>query len=231
MAQPFLISFSGLDGSGKTQLIVLLRRFLRRQGIPYLYIHSVSDSLANRIAKKIPIFKQVIAPKIVEVDKANDKDAPPKQKKIISRVSYAIRLFFLFIDALYLHLRLVYYSSNYSVIIFDRYVYDKLINLAFLRRRKKLIYSDFWVNIFPRPNLPLFLHVTPEDSLSRKQEAIDEGQDREYFIVKYGLFEEAKANWKLVNIDNSVLSLSEAKKKILSLFKKRFYRYIRNIKK
>ncbi|MFH1182973.1 MAG: hypothetical protein V1690_01790 [Candidatus Moraniibacteriota bacterium] len=228
MIHPFLISFSGLDGSGKTQLIVLLRRFLRRQGIPYLYIHSVSDSLANRIAKRIPSFKQAIAPRIVEVKKVNDQDAPPKQKKIISRFSYATRLFFLFIDALYLRLRLAYYSNNYSVIIFDRYIYDKLINLAYLRRRKGLIYSDFWVKMFPRPNLPLFLHINPEDSLARKHEAVDEGQDMEYFILKYGLFEEAKINWKLVNIDNSVLTLSEAKKKILSLFKKRFYKYIRN---
>lgn len=230
MIRPFLISFSGLDGSGKTQLIVLLRRFLRRQGIPYLYIHSVSDSLANRIAKKIPFFKQAIAPKVVEVSKTSDLDAPPKQKKIISRWSYAIRVFFLFIDALYLHLRLAYYSNNYPVIIFDRYIYDKLINLAYLRRRKGLIYSNFWVKIFPRPNLPLFLHVTPEDSLARKNEVVDEGQSMEYFVIKYGLFEEAKINWKLVNIDNSVLTLSEAKKKILSLFKKRFYRYIKNIK-
>lgn len=230
MAQPFLISFSGLDGSGKTQLIVLLRRFLRRQGIPYLYIHSVSDSLANRVAKKIPFFKQAIAPKVVEVRKANDLDAPPKQKKVISRLSYAIRGFFLFIDALYLRLRLAYYGNDYPVIIFDRYIYDKLINLAYLRRRKGLLYSNFWVKMFPRPNLPLFLHVTPEDSLARKHEVEDEGQNMEYFIIKYGLFEEAKINWKLVNIDNSVLTLSEAKKKILSLFKKRFYRYIRNTK-
>ena len=215
MKRPFLISFSGLDGSGKTQLIVLLRRFLRRQGISYLYIHSVSDSLANRIASRVPFFKKAIAPRVVT------------QKKLISPLSYAIRMFFLFIDALYLRLRLAYYGSNYSVIIFDRYVYDRLINLAYLRRKKGLIYSDFWVKIFPRPNLPLFLHVTPEDSLMRKREVMEEGQDREYFLLKYGLFEEAKIGWKLVNIDNSVLGLSEAKKKILSLFKKRFYKYIR----
>lgn len=215
MKRPFLISFSGLDGSGKTQLIVLLRRFMRRQGIPYLYIHSVSDSLANRIARRIPSFKKAIAPKIVT------------QKKIISPLSYAIRTFFLFVDALYLRLRLAYYGNNYPVIIFDRYIYDKLINLAYLRRKKRIIYSAFWVKIFPRPNLPLFLHITPEDSFMRKREVAAEGQDREYFLVKYNLFEEAKISWRLLNIDNSVLSLSEAKKKILSLFKKRFYKYIR----
>ena len=75
--------------------------------------------------------------------------------------------------------------------------------------------------------MPLFLHITPEDSFARKQEVILEGQDREYFRLKYELFEEAKIDWKLTNIDNSGLSLSEAKKKILSLFKKRYYKFIR----
>lgn len=216
MKRPFLISFSGLDGSGKTQLIVLLRRFLRRQGISYLYIHSVSDSLANRMAKRIPPFKRAIAPKVTT------------QKKTISSLSYVIRMLFFVIDGLYLRLRLIYYGNDYSVIIFDRYIYDKLINLAYLRRSKGLIRSTFWIKIFPRPSLPLFLHVTPEDSFARKQEVVTEGQDREYFLAKYALFEEAKTEWKLINIDNSILTLSEAKKKILSFFKKKFYKYIRN---
>jgi len=230
MGYPFLISFSGLDGSGKTQLIFLLRRFLRRQGISFLYIHSISDSFANRIAKRIPSFRRIIRPKETVVTSNQEKPAPPKMKKTISFRSYAIRIFFLFIDALYLRLRLFYFGNNYSVIIFDRYIYDKLINLAYLRRKKRLLYSNFWIRMFPRPNLPLFLHITPEDSFARKQEVALEGQDMEYFMLKYMLFEEAKVGWKLVNIDNSALSISEAKKKILSLFKKRFYRYIRNVK-
>jgi len=226
MAYPFLVSFSGLDGSGKTQLIFLLRRFLRRQGISYFYIHSVSDSLANRLAKNAPFFKRIISPKEVVIGQ-NQQNKIPQTKKTISFLSYAIRLFFLFIDALYLRLRLAFYLNNYSVIIFDRFLYDKLINLSYLRRNKKLLRSNFWLKLFPRPNMPLFLHITPEDSFARKQEVILEGQDREYFRLKYELFEEAKIDWKLTNIDNSGLSLSEAKKKILSLFKKRYYKFIR----
>jgi len=228
MKGPFLISFSGLDGSGKTQLIILLRRFLRRQGIPYLYIHSVRDSFANRIAKRIPSFKELIRPKAVETYQFEGEEAEKEitvVKKKISSFSLVIRITILLLDALYLRLRLLYLGKNYTVIIFDRYIYDKLVQIAYLRGKEHVNFASWLLAVFPQPDMPFFLYVTPEQSMERKREVKNEGQDFEYFRKKYQLFEESRTLWRLVTIDNSILSISEAKKKILSIFKKRFFKW------
>jgi|GEM_PF-1892917 len=230
MKQPFLISFSGIDGSGKTQLIVLLRRFLRRQGIPYICIHSVRDSFANRIAKKIPSFKNLIKPKTVLNNENFFGSAPPTgaaSPKKISFLSFVIRLFFLILDALYLRIRLLYFAKNYKVIIFDRYSFDRLVQIAYLKRKKGLSFPAWYIKIFPKPNMPLYLHITPEQSLERKAEIASEGQNIEYLKTKHELFEQGKLLWKLIVIDNSVLSISEAKKKMIAIFKKRYYKKLK----
>lgn len=225
MKGPFLVSFSGMDGSGKTQLVVLLRRFFRRQGITYLTIHSVNDSFANRLAKRVPTFRNLIKPKVVE-DVQNSKKTKPNKK--ISTASCMIRMATLVLDALYLRFRLAFMWGHYDVIILDRYIYDRLIQIAYLRRKKNLNFGNWVLKLFPRPNLPLYLHVMPQDSMERKKEVVAEGQDINYFQTKYNYFEEAKVLWKLLMIDNSTLSLSESKKKMLALLKKRYFRYRRN---
>jgi thymidylate kinase len=210
MKRPFLMSFSGMDGSGKTHLVILLRRFFRRQGISYIYIHSVRDSFANRIAKKIP---------------SSENLTGPKGQKKVSAFSVAVRKVTLFLDALYLRLRVQYAWRSYDVVVFDRYIYDRLVQLAYLQGKKTLDSGLWLVEMFPRPNLPLYLHITPDQAIERKKEVVDEGQDLDYFYHKYQLFEEGKGLWKLFTIDNSSLGVSEAKKKMTSIFKKRFFRF------
>ncbi len=225
----FIVTFSGIDGSGKSQYIILLRRFLRRQGISYLYIHSVNDSLTNRLVRKFPKFKNIIGPKENEQNKKNLADSSNRPRKIkkISAFSSFIRFFILFLDALYLRLRMISYNKNYQVIIFDRYIYDKLVHIAYLRNKKILPFSYFWLKIFPKANLSFYLQVLPEDALERKPEMKMEGQDIKYLNKKYQLFEEGKMIWKLREIRTSGTSISEAKKKIISLFKKRFFRFLK----
>jgi len=222
---PFIITFSGIDGSGKSQYIILLRRFLRRQGIPYLYIHSVNDSLTNRLVKKFPAFKEIIGPKEKELSPSSTKKQPIFKK--ISVFSSFVRIFILVLDAFYLRMRMFSFGKNYKVIIFDRYIYDKIIHLAYLRDKKNISFSPLLVKLFPKANLAFYLHVLPEDALERKKEMIEEGQDLNYLNKKFILFEEGKIIWKLKEIETSGTSISEAKKKIISLFKKRFFRFLK----
>jgi len=226
MKYPFLISFSGLDGSGKTQLIVLLRQFFRRQGISYLYIHSVKDSFGNKIAEKIPFLKSLAKPETAEGVAATESVTVKKVsgEKAISFFSFFVRIIVLILDALYLRLRMLYWGKNYEVVIFDRYAYDKLIHAVYLRGKKHLG-PYFWLaRTFPRPNVPIYLHITPEQSMERKREVAAEGQDENYFKIKYRLFTEGAILWRFLVIDNSTMSISEAKKKIISVFKKRYYK-------
>jgi thymidylate kinase len=221
MAYPFLISFSGLDGSGKTQLIILLRQYFRRQGISYLCVHTVQDSFDNRLAKRFAFLNKM-------TDGSDQSATESQPRKPIPLFVFFLKLISIFLYAFQLRWRLFRRGLKYKAIIFDRYVYDKLVQNAFLRNKGDLSRASFLIKLYPRPNLPLYLQVAPEVAWERKKESLDPSQNRKYFENKYRLYEQAKDNWKLVAIDNNVLSVSEAKKKILSLFKKRFYRYNMN---
>ncbi len=220
---PFLISFSGLDGSGKTQLIVLLRRFFKRQGISYAQIHFVNDSLENRLAKKLLGDK-----KVADMSEKRNRQAGEKR---ISFFAYWVRLFFLCLYAFSLKVRLFKLKKRCSVVIFDRYIYDRIAQLAYLRKKKGLKLEEKIVRMFPRPNLPFFLHVLPEQSLERKKELQEESQGIEYLNSKYAIFDQEKESWGLLVVDNSVLTVSEAKRKIIALFKKKYLRFKKQEKK
>jgi len=220
---PFIISFSGLDGSGKTQLIVLLRRFFKRQGISYTQIHFVNDSLENRLAKKFLGKEKVSA--------ISEKRNQVAKARKISFWAYTLRLFFLFLYAWMLKIKLSRLKKLYAVVIFDRYIYDRIAQMAYLRRKENLSLEGKLVRLFPRPNLPFFLHVLPEQSLERKKELSDEGQSLKYLQDKYEIFQREKDNWGLINIDNSTLSVSESKRKIIALFKKKYLRFKKQQKK
>jgi len=224
MQYPFIISFSGLDGSGKSQLIVLLRRFLRRQGIPYTCIHTVRDSFDNRLAKKYPSLKTLV--KIQNAPNSNQVSQGKETKKI-SWLSLFLRITAIIIYSLHLKIKLSLLRKKFKVIIFDRYIFDKVVNIAYLRSKNRVGLLDLMIKLFPNPNLPLYLYVTPEQSMERKRESILEGQNLDYFQKKYALFERHRESWKLLMIDNSVLSVGEAKKKMLSLFKKRYHKKLK----
>ena len=220
--KPFVVTFSGVDGSGKSQHIILLRRFLRRRGIPSLCLHSVGDSLTNKLAKKIPFGEKLVGweKKTVSSQKGNMGK--------ISLFSFVFRYLMLILDALYLRIGITALGKNYPVIIFDRYVFDKLVHLYYLRRQENPNFSPFWINLYPKANLSFYLRVLPEDALARKQEIIKEGQSLDYLSRKINLFEKGRACWKLVTVDTSELSISQGKKRIISIFKKRFLRFLRN---
>lgn len=216
MNRPFLVSFSGLDGSGKTQLVTLLKRFLKREGISYTLLHPVRDSIENKIARGLLGSEKI-------KDLAISRNSASQQKKI-SLQSYILRIIALIYYGVALRIKLLWLGNHYSVVIFDRYVYDKVVQIAYLRKKTSINFGKFFINIFPRPNLPFFLYVLPIQAIERKREAEKEGQNNFYFERKYQLFESGKLEWKLINIDNSILSVSQAKKKIISLFKKKYYR-------
>ena len=194
-----IFSFSGLDGSGKTTLIDHLRSILEKEGYKTVVLtmydnlsfYSVIRRCRDRIKRLLKVnideleSKKEVSGSVVlleplfswEKTKIRDPKIGVSDKKgIVKKILYSIvrsacvRRISLFLDIFVLLTYRVYFEIiKNNVIITDRYLYDSLADVADLESKKW-----FFVKIFllfaPRPQVPIFVDVSPEDAFARKGE-------------------------------------------------------------
>lgn len=186
------IAFSGVDGSGKSTQLALLREKLERENWNVAYFHVVEFSLVNRIAR---FFK-------------GQKAFEPGKEKAVTKASWfslVARQKFLFIDVLRFRLLLRRLKNeNCDYLLSDRYFFDTFINieylageypprLAFWKWRTKLI-----EDILPQPDIAFYFDIAPETIVSRER-APEQGI--EYLRAKQALFKQKTIQWKMIVID------------------------------
>lgn len=177
-----LITFSGLDGAGKSTLIQLLKATLEKQNGSVAVFHmndhiglyaylrflrdwilgSVSDANGRSIQKPNP----------------SDYAYSPRQdgrlkvtalrlresilwSKSLRRVVYLVDLF------IFLFYRLYVEKVKKQVLIMDRYFYDRLVDVDDGSRWLVLRFLEV---LTPTPTVPVFLDISPEESYARKGE-------------------------------------------------------------
>lgn len=172
----FLV-IEGLDGSGKSTQLKLLREHLEKNALPYEYLHfprleeGVYGDLIARFLRGEMGANDQVDPYLVAMIFAGDRaDAASEIRQ---------------------------WMNEGKLVIVDRYVYS---NIAFqcaklssqdekLRLRDWILEFEFGYNKLPRPDLNLFLNV-PEE-FTRKQLKLDrEGNDRAYLKGERDIHEE-----------------------------------------
>ena len=186
------IAFSGVDGSGKSTQLALLKEKLERENWNVAYFHAVEFSLANRIAR---FFK-------------GQKSFQPGTEKASVKASWFslhMRLKFLFIDMIrfwFFHNKLR--RENCAYLLSDRYFYDSLINIEYLAQKISFLKPiiDLGVKILakwmPKADIAFFFDIPPESILSR--ERVPE-QGIEYLRAKQTLFKQKILKWNMIVID------------------------------
>lgn len=162
-----VVSFSGIDGAGKSTQIEALLEYLRKRGLtPKIY--TFWDDVVV-----LPRFREHMSFSVFKGDRgvgSPDKPIVRRDKNVTSWYVVAFRLALYLLDVCGLAVVMSRTSkAETDVVIFDRYIYDELANLP-LKRRWARSYVRFLLKFAPKPDLALLLDADPDAACQRKPE-------------------------------------------------------------
>ena len=183
-----IISISGLDGSGKSTQIELLKNYLESQGKKVFYFHAIQFGLANIISNKVKnLLSKSAAPRIELASGAGVTKA--------NFFQIILRRIFLMIDLMrFKKLLKKLEKEGFDYLVSDRYFYDSLINIAYLSPLKRSFRVSF------RTDVSIYLQSDPEIIMQRERKP---DQGIEYLRKKKELYDEAATVWNLKIIDGN----------------------------
>jgi len=162
-----LVSFSGIDGAGKSTQIENLAAHLKRDGLRVHYVRFWDD------VARLKGIRETSGHKLFKGDKGvGSPDAPinRRDKNVQSGWMTCVRLFLYLVDAV--SLRLVFSRvarAGYDLVIFDRYMYDELANLN-LQNGFIQAYVRMIMKLVPKPHVSYLLDADPVQARARKPE-------------------------------------------------------------
>lgn len=205
-----LITFSGLDGAGKSTLIEFVSATLEGErrtvrvlhlnddvGI-YAFVRALRDRLRGR--RPLELAPGTPDPRSQKLQRA----APEGWRGVANRWRALIiwnkpvrRLLYLVDLAIFQGYRIWLEMVRGRVVIMDRYFYDTLVDVTNGRPR---LWTRLLERLTPEPTVPVFLDITPEESFRRKREfSIDYLRNRA--AVYHNVFARVPGAVRLVNTD------------------------------
>ena len=165
--RPLLITFSGIDGAGKSTQIEKLRQYLVSEGVA-VRILTFWDSIA--------VFRSLrsgFSRKVLQSDGKVGTRENPAQRKDKNRQAWPLLggrslLYLLDVFSLRRIVRKVQAESS-GVVLFDRYIYDQLAALP-IHRRLARTYAGWVLGLTPQPDISYLLDADPEAARARKPE-------------------------------------------------------------
>jgi thymidylate kinase len=180
---PFVITFSGIDGAGKTTQIESLSSSLQEQGLRVLRL-SFWDDVA--VWSKIRARAGDGSEETGHLDPMENRPFAPKNNKHIRKwyLSSARAALYL-LDVARLRRLLARQPARESdVIIFDRYIYDQIANL-YSQSLAARSYAKILLRRAPVPDLAFIVDASPTAAFARKPEYPLEftHQNRQNFLL------------------------------------------------
>lgn len=222
-----IISISGLDGSGKTTQVQMLKNYLEEQGKKVFYFHAIQFSIANqfnKFLKKIASIFSFLKDKKSSIEKKKKTEDSGDSVTKANWFLIQLRKVFLLID-IFRFKRLLKKLKNkgFTHLITDRYFYDFIVNIEFLTKNisfsnfdKQTESTDFSPKeneilnntqtclvirliekIIPRPNVAFYLAVSPDEIV--KRDRVPE-QGLNYLKIKNMILNNNFAKWNLKKI-------------------------------
>jgi thymidylate kinase len=164
---PIIVSFSGIDGAGKSTQIQHLCNRLASAGY-HVIVRTFWDDVAV-LWRARAFFSQAVFKSETGV---GTPGAPVRRrdKNVQAWYMTPARCFLYFLDAVSLSISVARTRGMHpDVILFDRYLYDELANLR-LQHRAHRVYARCLASLVPRPHVAYLLDANPVQAVARKPE-------------------------------------------------------------
>lgn len=187
-----IISISGLDGSGKSTQIQLLKQLLESQGKRVFYFHAIQFGIANKI-KNFPSSKPTL----------NGRPSEYGTKSFYKKSVTEASCFQIWLRKIFLGIDICRFSKlveklkkeGYDYILTDRYFYDSLVNIEYLQKS-----TVTFKNKITKPDIAIYLKTDPKQIMQRERKP-DQGM--EYLKKKKEIFDKYAKEWNLKIINGN----------------------------
>ena len=185
-----IISFSGLDGSGKTTYSLAALKYIKEKKIDVKYMHMIKGSFYHLILNNF----------IGRFSKSSksflEEGLRGKKSRMAFFFTKLIKKILLFVNLIIFNIRYAGFKGDKKHnLICDRYFYDEIVQMRYLS-----LASERFVGIYKRlvikPDIAFFIKVDPHLAFSRKLDA-----QKEYFQEKSVFFAELsrESNWIMLD--------------------------------
>jgi thymidylate kinase len=162
-----IVSFSGIDGAGKSTQITNLENWLQRSGLRTRLLTFWDDVVC------FARHREFMSLKAFKGDAGVGSPEKPlhRRDKNVSSAPLTLARFGLYLaDALSLCFKVrAARKSDADVVIFDRYIYDELANLP-LTKGPSRMFARFVLKFVPKPDAAFIIDADPVAAQTRKPE-------------------------------------------------------------